>query len=73
MKLFSTALAIVLSVAPISSAVISQCVQNGMFAMSFDDGPTQNTLRLLDILKQYNVKATFHFVTRYGIPHWIFP
>lgn len=27
--------------------------------LTFDDGPSQNTVRVLDILKQYNVKATF--------------
>ena len=30
--------------------------------MTFDDGPSRNTDRLLDILKKYNIKATF-FVT----------
>lgn len=27
--------------------------------LTFDDGPSSNTARILDILKQYNVKATF--------------
>ncbi len=27
--------------------------------LTFDDGPSDNTLRVLDILKEYNVKATF--------------
>ena len=27
--------------------------------LTFDDGPSHNTIRVLDILKQYNVKATF--------------
>lgn len=30
--------------------------------LTFDDGPSDNTLKVLDILKKYNVKATF-FVT----------
>lgn len=30
--------------------------------LTFDDGPSENTLRILDILKQYNVKATFFVV-----------
>jgi len=30
--------------------------------LTFDDGPSDNTDRILDILKQYNIKATF-FVT----------
>ena len=33
--------------------------------LTFDDGPSKHTARLLDILKKYNVKATF-FVTKYG-------
>ena len=33
--------------------------------LTFDDGPSQYTSSLLDILKKYNVKATF-FVTGYG-------
>ncbi|HMI08436.1 MAG TPA: polysaccharide deacetylase family protein [Flavobacterium sp.] len=28
-------------------------------ALTFDDGPNPNTLQILDILKKYNVKATF--------------
>ena len=30
--------------------------------LTFDDGPSENTLRVLSILEQYGVKATF-FVT----------
>ena len=30
--------------------------------LTFDDGPTNNTEKLLDILKKYNVKATFFVV-----------
>ena len=30
--------------------------------LTFDDGPSENTLKILDVLKKYNVKATF-FVT----------
>ena len=33
--------------------------------LTFDDGPSQYTGKLLDVLKKYNVKATF-FVTCYG-------
>lgn len=33
--------------------------------LTFDDGPSANTDRILDILKQYNVKATF-FVIYHG-------
>ena len=37
----------------------------GTIYLTFDDGPGEYTAKLLDILKQYNVKATF-FVTGYG-------
>lgn len=30
--------------------------------LTFDDGPSGNTLKILDILKQYNVKATFFVI-----------
>lgn len=33
--------------------------------LTFDDGPSDNTLRILEILARYNVKATF-FVTNYA-------
>ncbi|MBR0424229.1 polysaccharide deacetylase [Candidatus Saccharibacteria bacterium] len=38
---------------------------NGTIYLTFDDGPGEYTDRLLDILKSYNVKATF-FVTGKG-------
>lgn len=36
--------------------------------LTFDDGPSENTGKILDILKKYNVKATF-FVTGNGQEH----
>ena len=33
--------------------------------LTFDDGPSENTEKVLDVLKQYDVKATF-FITGYG-------
>lgn len=30
--------------------------------LTFDDGPSDNTLKILDILKKYNVKATFFVI-----------
>ncbi len=39
--------------------------ENGIIYLTFDDGPGAHTGRLLDILKKYNVKATF-FVTCSG-------
>ena len=38
---------------------------NGTIYLTFDDGPSVHTARLLDVLKKYNVKATF-FVTGSG-------
>ena len=38
---------------------------HGTIYLTFDDGPSQHTALLLDILKKYDVKATF-FVTGYG-------
>ena len=29
--------------------------------LTFDDGPSENTQRILDILKEYNAKATFFY------------
>ena len=42
-------------------------VKNGdrVIYLTFDDGPSEHTSRLLDVLKKYNVKATF-FVTNNG-------
>ena len=37
----------------------------GVVYLTFDDGPSEHTGRLLDVLKKYNVKATF-FVTGRG-------
>lgn len=34
--------------------------------LTFDDGPSDNTARILDILKEYDVKATFFVVGREG-------
>lgn len=32
--------------------------------LTFDDGPSENTAQILDILKQYNIKATFFVIGR---------
>ena len=37
--------------------------------LTFDDGPSANTEEILDILKRYNVKATF-FVTGMNVPRY---
>lgn len=36
----------------------------GAVYLTFDDGPSEHTARLLDVLKKYNVKATFFVVGR---------
>ena len=45
--------------------VVNQCSQRGMYALTWDDGPTQYTPQLLDTLEQKKVKATFHITTQY--------
>ena len=42
----------------------------GVIYLTFDDGPSAHTARLLDILDKYNVKATF-FVVNTGYAHMI--
>ena len=39
----------------------------GVIYLTFDDGPSQHTLRLLDVLEKYNVKATFFVVGTAGV------
>lgn len=42
---------------------ISQSTPKKQVALTFDDGPhAENTQRILDILKKYNVKATFYIL-----------
>ena len=38
------------------------CKKNNQYALTFDDGPSKNYPRLLEILKKNNVKATFFIV-----------
>ena len=60
-------------VSPASSAKISysSCnVEGQVLAMTFDDGPhAQNTPRLLDILKERGVKATFFVVGQNAVEY----
>ena len=44
------------------SAGIYDCDQAGEMALTFDDGPSEFTSHILDLLKQYNASATF-FIT----------
>ncbi|KAH6892600.1 hypothetical protein B0T10DRAFT_483971 [Thelonectria olida] len=43
-------------------SIITKCAQAGAVALTFDDGPYIYTSEILDILAEYNVKATF-FIT----------
>jgi peptidoglycan/xylan/chitin deacetylase (PgdA/CDA1 family) len=49
---------------PISDGMklVRQGIAGNMCALTFDDGPSQYTAQLLDILKEYRVKATFFVV-----------
>lgn len=47
-------------------SVITQCVNNGDIALTFDDGPYIYTAQVLDVLARYNVKATFFVVGSNG-------
>ena len=44
---------------------VTQTGEAGSIYLTFDDGPSNYTSKILDILKKYNVKATF-FVTNKG-------
>ncbi|KAI9293693.1 glycoside hydrolase/deacetylase [Neoconidiobolus thromboides FSU 785] len=46
----------------VTSQMITQCTQNGVFALTFDDGVTQYSEQMLDILKEKGVKATFFYI-----------
>lgn len=39
------------------------CMQPGCIAITFDDGPTEYTPKILDELDELDCKATFHFTT----------
>ncbi len=41
----------------------------GVIYLTFDDGPSQHTLRLLEVLEKYNVKATFFVVGNKAIDY----
>ena len=43
----------------------TRCVQSGMYAMTWDDGPAEYTEQLLNVLSSNNVKATFHITTQH--------
>lgn len=40
-------------------ARINKCTRPGSLALTFDDGPSQYTEQVLDVLKEFNARATF--------------
>lgn len=48
----------------VEKPVQGDTVTDKVIYLTFDDGPGENTERLLDILKEYNVKATFFCIGR---------
>ncbi|OUM68769.1 carbohydrate esterase family 4 protein, partial [Piromyces sp. E2] len=44
------------------------CKNRNHWALTYDDGPTQYTDSILDLLKKYNIKATFFLVGNMYIP-----
>ena len=54
------AIAFVISASSVQSA--STPAPRKLIAITFDDGPAEETLAVLDVLKKHNVKATFFLV-----------
>ncbi|EJW01818.1 hypothetical protein EDEG_03695 [Edhazardia aedis USNM 41457] len=48
----------------LKASLPDKCVDNGVIAITFDDGPTGHTEYVLDQLDELGVKATFHFTTQ---------
>ncbi|ORX78273.1 glycoside hydrolase/deacetylase, partial [Anaeromyces robustus] len=46
----------------------TQCKNRNHWALTYDDGPTQYADSILDLLKEYNIKATFFLVGNMYIP-----
>lgn len=45
-----------------NNSTIDENIKEKLIAITFDDGPTKNTGRVMDILAKYNSKATFFMV-----------
>ncbi|KAI9291968.1 glycoside hydrolase/deacetylase, partial [Neoconidiobolus thromboides FSU 785] len=45
-----------------TSQMIKECTKPGVVALTFDDGPHDNTPQILDVLSKKGVKATFFFI-----------
>lgn len=54
--------------ADITDRLIIKDGQRKVF-LTFDDGPSENTVKILDVLKQYNVKATFFIMGKNAESH----
>eukprot|EP00866_Antonospora_locustae_P000175 jgi/Antlo1/175/2217 len=55
---------ILLFLASVSSVMLQDCCTSpGLIALTFDDGPTDQTPHILEMLDDMNCKATFHFNT----------
>jgi peptidoglycan/xylan/chitin deacetylase (PgdA/CDA1 family) len=48
---------------------VSRCVEDGTYALSFDDGPSAVTNHLLDILSSYDIPVTFFLIGRHIDTH----
>jgi peptidoglycan/xylan/chitin deacetylase (PgdA/CDA1 family) len=58
------------NIATAQRTVVVESVNNGkVIYLTFDDGPSQHTPRLLDILDKYQVKATFFVVNTYYVKY----
>jgi peptidoglycan/xylan/chitin deacetylase (PgdA/CDA1 family) len=58
------------NIATAQRTVVVEPVNNGkVIYLTFDDGPSQHTPRLLDILDKYQVKATFFVVNTYYVKY----
>lgn len=51
----------------VNSLIINKCVSDKQVALTFEDGPSiKTTKKLLDLLDNLDVKATFHVVTKHS-------
>ena len=62
---FSTTVTRKINVKPVEMPEIIEPEEKTVY-LTFDDGPCNNTNKLLDVLKKYNVKATFFIVGSMG-------
>ncbi len=55
----SVMMVLVIIINKINSQVYTSCKNNKHIALTFDDGPLDNTINIVRILDSYNIKATF--------------